>query len=212
MTLTEMRQLLLETLEIEEEDWPQPLMDAAIAEGYDRILAENTRWPWLEERWEVPVAAGSSTVPLGDSAEPIAEVVSVRVGGDKLVATDEDSALEAWGDGKTGRPREWSRWSNELNLWPATSTDITVHVQGYRSPRPFVSLGGWEPDLPPEMHWLLMDWALANEFQRQEDTEMMMAYRQKFDLQLSQVKRRVLTPPVPLPLVVGGDGARMRGR
>lgn len=211
MTLTEMRRLLLETLEVEEEDWPQPLMEASISEGYDRILAEDSRWPWLEARWEAVVEGGSGVVPMGSDIDGMQEVVSVRVGGDKLVATDEDSALQKHGD-STGRPSEWTRWAGELRVWPAPSTDTVVNVHGYRVPRPFEPLGGWEPDMPAELHWLLLDWALANEFQRQEDTEMMFAYRQKFDSQLRATRRRVKATPAPTPLVVGGDGSRMRHR
>src|SRR5699024_10442471 len=188
-----------------------PLMDAAIAEGYDRILAENQRWPWLEDRWSVVVPAGTDTVSLTQAGDTIREVVSLRVNGEKLQHTDEDTAAVKWGT-KEGSLREWSRWSNEVNVWPTPVTNTTVEVQGYREPRPFESLGGWEPDLPREMHWLVLDWALANEFQRLEDVEMAMAYRAKFDTQLRSVKRQVLSPPAPLPLVVGGDGARIRNR
>lgn len=206
MNLGTMRQSLRDMLEVETEDWPDALIDASIREAYERIAARETRWPFYEVKRQIPVAAEQPSFGLENNT--LREVTSVRIGTDHLSYTTSDTAEYRWGE-STGKPREFSRWGDDLELWPTPAADYTVSVRGYRPANDFSNAAGWEPDLPTEFHALLLDWALANEYQRQDDPEMMSTYRNKFEEQLASLRSQFMSTPTPQPIVMGG-GSRMR--
>lgn len=210
MNLGDIRQQVWDVLEVDAEDLPPALIDASVDEGYERLMARSLRWPWLQGQWELPFDPGTQTVDLGSTGEVIREVAAMRVGASALVEMDEIDAANRFTS--EGVPTAYSRWGDSLSLWPTPSEGGQLVVRGWRRHRPFEPLTGWEPDLPVELHSLLVDWALGNEYQRQEDLEMMQSYRVKWEDQVTHLKDRVLARMPATPLVVGSDAANIRGR
>lgn len=203
-----MAQYLRDTIEVEAEDWPDALLNASIREGYERVIAREQRWPFFEDRWSLDVTSGRSTYDLTEIGN-IREVSSLRLeDGTRLEFTDEGTAEVRYTH--PGRPAEFSRWGSSVTLWPTPGADVRVDIRGYRQPLPFQAIAGWTPDLPEVFHPLLCDWALANEYQRQDDPEMMTTYRNKFEEQLLSLRKGEMSMPTPAPLIVGGNALRAR--
>lgn len=202
-----MRQYVRDVLEVEAEDWPDPLVDAALKEGYDRIVARENRWPFLAGRWSFTVVSGVPEYQLSELGS-VRDITSIMLGSHRLQFISEDEAELRYGVDSSGRPAAFSRWGDSIRFWPKPAGDYDVTLRGYREPEPFQSLAGWVPDLPDEFHSLLCDWALGNEYQRQDDSEMMETYRNKFEQQLSTLRNQTLAVPTPTPLVFGGAGLR----
>lgn len=210
MDLGSMRQFLRTTMEVEAEDWPDELIDAGLKEGYERIIAREQRWPFYEGRWTFNTSSATQGYFLPDAASDLREVTAVRLNGARIQFVDEDSADRRWA-GKTGSAVAWSRWGDYLNLWPTPADGgLSIEVRGYRQPQPFESISGWEPDMPVQFHGLLIDWALGSEYQRQDDVEMMTSYRNKFEEQLTSLRKAAMASPTPGPIVMGGDGLLSR--
>lgn len=203
-----MQQQLRDTMEVEQEDWPDALVNASIREGYERIVAKDERWPFYEARWQLAVVEGRSVYELVEVGD-VKEVTSMRLdSGARMDFTDEDAAEVRWT--APGSPAEWSRWGGSIKLWPVPSSDAQVEIRGYRTPRVFLAQSAWVPDLPERFHPLLLDWALGNEYQRQDDTEMMTSYRNKFEEQLTTLHKSSMAVPSPGPLVVAGNARKRR--
>lgn len=209
MDVGTMRTLCRDILEVEAEDWPDPILDVSLAEGYERIIASEVRWPFLAARWSYLAPAGVVDHLLTDLGD-VRDITSLSVGSVQLQFLGELEAEERYGSSVAGPPRAWSQWGDQVRFWPTPSTDTVIQIRGYRWPSVFSSLSGWEPDLPAEFHSMLCDWALGNEYQRQDDTEMMTAYRNKFEQQLSSLRGRYMAMPSAVPLVVGGDALGTR--
>lgn len=211
MNLGEMRQYVRDVLEVDSEDLPESILDASVAEGYERVLSHSTKWPWLAGEWDVVTDPESATVDLASTGVTVRDIASMSVGATPLTAMEEVMAARRFSSDR-GVPVAWSRWGDTVRLWPCPDSVVTVSIRGWRRHRPFTSASGWEPDLPLELHSLLTDWALANEYQRQEDVEMMTSYRMKFADQINILQERTLTTAPSTPLVVGSAGLSDRWR
>lgn len=208
MDLATMQSTLREMMEVEQEDWPDTLLNASIREGYERIIAKDSRWPFFEGRWSLSVVEGTDEYDLSLFGD-IQEITSMRMaGGNRLAFTDEATAEVRWSH--PGPPMEWSRWGTTVKLWPTPTGAGELVLRGYKAPALFVNNASWTPDLPERFHPLLLDWALGNEYQRQDDVEMMTSYRNKFEEQLTHLQRSAFAAPSASPLVVGGNSRRSR--
>ena len=197
-----MRTWMRDSMEVEAEDWPDPLIDLGVREGYERVVSRSSRWPFYEARWDTPIHALS---PYADRPSDADEITEVRLAGRRLEYWDVQDAEDRYGD-RIGVPKGWSQWGGQMIVWPTPTDEGTLSLRGWRTPTPFLSESGWVPDLPVEFHPLLMDWAMANEYQRQDDPEMSSTYRHKFEEQLTSLVGRHVRVPSPRPLVVGGVG------
>lgn len=199
MDLGRMRFLLRERLEVEQEDWPDALIDASIGDAYRRVLGMSSRWPWLE-------TIHTETIPGGEgslSAEQLGgvrDVMALTVGGRQLRFDDEQHLSARFGH--QGVPQAWSQFAGHVRLWPTPAGDTEIQVRGWRAPLPFVAQSGWEPDLPDGFETLLLDWAMADEYQRQDDMEMAMAHREKFENQAAALRRSTEARPTVTPIVM----------
>ena len=53
MNLQELRDYVRTQLDVDEEELPNPLLDAYFSEGFERTIALEVRWPFYETRWDV---------------------------------------------------------------------------------------------------------------------------------------------------------------
>lgn len=206
MNLGDMRAVLRERLEVEFDDWPDLLIDTSIADGYRRVLGRSSRWPWLETVEDVAVPGGQATTTVG-----VRDVMDITVNGSMLRYDDEQHMTRMYGPpgSRSGVPRGWSYFADTVTLWPTPSSDVALRVRGWRAPRPFEPLAGWEPDLPDGFDTLLLDWAMADEYQRQDDMEMSLSHREKFESQATALQRSTESRPTVTPIVVN---SRTSGR
>ena len=115
MNLGLMQTTLRNQLEVELEDWPDSLINLSIEEGYQRMLASEYRWPHLQARFDVNLEPSQGSFDL--VAEGINEVTSVWIGTNPLSFTDSEMGEVKWGN-STGTPVAFSRWGNNLEVWP----------------------------------------------------------------------------------------------
>ena len=217
MDLATLRDRVRLTLDTDTEDLPNELLDLYLAEGFQRIVDSDERWPWLEKVWEYQWPANTASVDLAEIGTDIESIASVQVSGDRVLYAQGHDAMERyWATDSfaSGTPEQWSAYGSKLYLWPTPTTATSLVVRGQRTPVPFAAPGdatGSEPDCPEPFHRLVMLWALHSAYERDEDTEMSAYYRSHFEDGVAQRRKALRSAPPAAPLVMGG-GLRTRGR
>lgn len=208
MNLGQLRAHVRTYLDVEAEELPDPLLDLFLQEGFDRIVRYQQRWPWLEGQWDIELVPNVGSYELAATAPGLTEVSSVILAGDCRLGwmghTDAESRY-ATGSVSTGTPRSFSTWGSRLYVWPIPTTNGTLQVRGYRTPTDWISMGsGAEPDCPVEFHGLVARWALACEYERQDDTEMAAYNRDHFNDELDRLAKASTAMPIASPIAIGG--------
>jgi len=211
VNLSEIRSYVRTVMDVDAEDWPDVLIDASAKEAYERIVRREMRWPFYEDRWSFTLTPSQATYDLSDIGD-VRDISTVHWGSYRVGYTTEDAAFNRYGNSSSGSPSEFSTWGTTVTFWPVPGTAETVEIRGYREAAAFPVAAGETPDVPERFHSLLCDWVLSNEYQRQDDPEMMGSYRQKFEDQLAQLRKSYVGTPSPGPIVMGGGNGRTTPR
>jgi hypothetical protein len=216
-----------------EADINQNLVIQFIKEGYQRIIALDGRWPWLQSVWTfntVNTQRGYSTgftltntsstaitVPqanqtLNDIREVI-NLVNNTNGGNELIYIDQFKAEQIWcgTDDQPDIPAYWSLWGGQINLWPKPNDVYAITMRGYREP----SLAWLEDvngaagstvyvDLNQEFHMMLVNFVMMRIFQFQEDPEMAAVYQRHFQEGVAIAKDNLTAPNSNQPVILSG--------
>lgn len=208
MDLATLRSQVRTTLDTDEEDLPDVLLDMWLEEGFERIVDFDQRWPFYEATWTYDWVAPRASYAIEDVGADIARISSIIADDDReLVYTGHDTASRQYANANysTGTPEQWSVYGDRLYLWPTPAGDVSLDLRGYREPTPFSALtAGAAPDLPTKYHKLLVRWALHMAYERDEDTELSAYNRQHFEDQLRLIQGADRAVPTPQPIVIGG--------
>jgi hypothetical protein len=209
LDLQQIRDLVRTSLDIEQEDLPDVLLDAYIREGSKRIERAEARWPFYEVRFDfapTPSVDGLYDIAAIDpELDQIASIAISPFGPLQWIGADVLTALQGQQPSTVGRPRFYSTWAASIAFHPQLDVVYDMEVRGYRRALDWVSDGaGATPDLPDELHNTVALWALGKAYAQQEDPELAGLYERQFSDELNEFRRRLVVTPQHQPLVLNG--------
>jgi hypothetical protein len=222
MNKAEIRAAARTITELDQNDVTDTTLDLYIKDGYDRIIALERRWPFLEAATTLSTVANQRDYPLSSiGAGNLREVISLvnPDPGARLQLISYDQGEEAFLANQfdhANEPHWWSVWGDSIQLWPKPDAVYQLLVRGYRKPNSWHLSDGVEVDADERLHRSLVYYTVAHLYQLQEDTEMASYYRNTFEEAVQLVRADIMRVPShgPLMLSAGGPlhaGPAMRG-
>lgn len=187
-------------------DLPDTMLDPWIREGFDRTLALERFWPFLQHTWTLTLTSPATTIPLPTSPEPTA-ISRLRdtTASVKLTQLDEDVAEDMFSNqSSTETPDYFSVWGDTITLWPTPSPkNRTYRMRGYRKPT-WTGVGTDELDGDPRLHTAIFHYAVALVYAQLEDPELEADYMQRWANHVNVVQRELMKPQHEQPLILNG--------
>lgn len=202
MKRQQLRDLIRTQTDLDEEDLPDPLVDAHLEEAFYRTAALERRWPMYEHAWDAVTVDGVASFPVAP-VETIAELAAVTVAGDRLTFVDHDWAESAFYNYAAGSPKYFSVWGSNLYVWPKLDGD--VGLRGWRSPNPsWITDPALEVDLDVRLHMPLSHYAVSLAYSYQEDPELENLYMNRWGQQVEAVRRDIMQASAYTPIILNG--------
>ena len=208
MNLGAIRSFIRVHFELDEEDMPDVLIDTWVEEASARILRMRRDWPHLETVTTIVLEPGVATYPLPSNLKSIAHIEHPTTG--RLEWLHEGVAEDKFfrqGTPQSGNPTAYSRWQQEIQVWPVPNAAANLTVRGYRNTISAITAGaGAEPDLPADFHLAVLEWAMAKAYLHQDDPELAAVHRETFDDLVNVLVPDEVQPEPDQPLIFGGGG------
>lgn len=213
MNLTELQQYVWAQTDTTATDLPGATIAAYLDEAFIRTMSAENRWPFYEQGWELVQQPGSAWVdmPVDMNAPSIMSVLSTR-GGGKLTQVNQEEAEERF----SGTPSSggyavyYSIWAKRLWLWPLAhnSEPVTYIVRGSRTPLTTFDPATGQVDADPRLHRALAHYAIALAYAQQEDDVLEARYMDRWERDVTMVRKAIMDPTGNRPLVMYGNWAR----
>lgn len=205
ITLQQIRDQVRDTVELDETDIPNSVLDLFIREGFDRIVHDQRRWSFYEDDFSFTTTPGQGSYPLASIDATLDTVEGVEHPSWMCLPISHQLVQGQYaGSQVTGTPTNFSMWNDKLFLWPTPANPIVVSVRGYRKPTDWIAQGsGASPDCPEEFHPLIVVWALHRTYMQQDDMQMGQTLRSMFGEQLKVLSDDYTRPLVAEPSIVG---------
>jgi len=204
------RQSLVTTAELSDiqinDDLAQGILDVATLYA----------WPWMRKTGTIALAAGTAEYALPSDLMYLESLIHDNVGAAPLHRTTLDVVKTIYGDsvGSSDLPHLWYQSSDiKIVFVPTPSAIKTVNVHYYATPA--ATAFDDDTESPPwhiAFHGLLVDFALAEFWEREETVPMAQYYRQKFYEGVERMATFYSQALPPAPLVVGQGISRRRLR
>jgi hypothetical protein len=195
-----MRDLVRTQLDLDDTDLPDPLLDAYIQEGYDRVLELEQRWPFFEIRWTIDVPVGGEVV-LPEDANYIEMLMDPS--GRVLPKIPARLAVTAFPPGQTqsGNPSYWSRINRSIVVLPAPTATIVCTALGYRLGSNWIGVVGasGECDCDRRLHIPICWYAASAAYAQQEDEVLEATYMNRFKEGASTARDAIMRASPVLP-------------
>jgi hypothetical protein len=218
VNLQQLRDYIRMQLDMDQEELPDPMLDAYLQEAFDRTVAMEQRWPSREVIVAAAKLAGAqtATLPAGMSGSGIMSVIDTTNGGTRLVQVSNEQAEDNFTHIQTTTiPMYYSLWGPGLRLWPSPDVEIQLQVRGYRDSLPWMAGGtSAEPDLDPRLHISLAHYAIALSYAQQEDDVLEDVYMKRFTAGFQIAHEAICNPRHHRPVIyagglpLGGTGAQ----
>jgi hypothetical protein len=209
MSLADVRTMVRDISDLDATDIPNSIIDNAVKEAFQRIVALERRYPKYQESYTFNTAANQRAYTLsaiGDIREVIS-LVETSSSGSRLTMIPYDNAEEIWlGNTDTAsRPYFYAMWDGALHLYPKPDAVYSITVRAYRNPvYTWLSNTNEAIDLDEWFHVLLAYFALARVYQRQEDPELSQMYMRSFEEGVAMARRDLMKTPSARPLLMSG--------
>lgn len=213
MTLQEIRDFVRASLDTDEEDLPDSLLDSFISDGWERAIGASRTWNFYAVEYTITTVASQQAYNVSgadadlDVPSRLESITDVRGDTWQLIPLDHARARQMYRrtSPSSSRPTRWSEFGQEVFLWPIPDTAYEVQVTGYRLPTDWIGAGaGSTPDAPAEFSNIVAYAALAQGWAQQSDPEMATFYSQSFQRDVARVKARYATPLSSGPFVLNG--------
>lgn len=207
MTKQDLRDYVRNFLDTDSIDLPDPLLDVFLAEATDSIARSSQRWSFYETEWSFSTVAAQSAYPLTGAsgvATDASTITSVQGPRWQLAEIGHQAARLRYAfTNQSSQPREWSVWSNAIELWPVPNAVYSMVVTGYR--KPLTSIGTADtPDVPEEFHPIIAKLMLASAFMQQDDAYTNQVLTQEAESQIQNIRGRYESVQHGGPSVLGG--------
>jgi len=209
MSLADVRTMVRDISDLDATDIPNSIIDNAVKEAFQRIVALERRYPKYQESYTFNTVANQRAYTIstiGDIRE-IISLVETSSSGSRLTMIPYDNAEEIWlGNTDTAsRPYFYAIWDDALHLYPKPDAVYTITVRAYRNPvYTWMSNTSEAIDLDEWFHILLAYFALARVYQRQEDPELSQMYMRSFEEGVAMARRDLMKTPSARPLLMSG--------
>jgi hypothetical protein len=188
-----MRDLVRTQLDLDDTDLPDPLLDAFIQEGYDRVLELEQRWPFFETRWTLDVPVGGEVAMPVDTA--FVEML-ITPAGLILQRIPLRLAVTTFPPGQpaSGTPTYWSRLNRSIVVVPPPSATMTLTVIGYRAGFDWINVIGasGECDCDRRLHIPICWYACSLGYAQQEDEVLEATYLARFKENAMQARDAIM--------------------
>ncbi len=209
MSLADVRTMVRDISDLDATDVPNSIIDNAVKEAFQRIVALERRYPKYQESYTFNTVNGQrpyTISTIGDIREVIS-LVETSSSGARLTMIPYDNAEEIWlGNTDTAsRPYFYALWDGALHLYPKPDAVYNITVRAYRNPvYTWLSNTNEAIDLDEWFHILLAYFALARVYQRQEDPELSAMYMRSFEEGVAMARRDLMKTPSARPLLLSG--------
>jgi hypothetical protein len=211
MDLADIRSKVRTVVDMDTVDLPNDLLDMYVRDGYDRMMAIERRWPFLQTSATLSTVANQREYLLSSiGAGNFSDIISIFDGsgiGARLTLVSHDDAEATWGGDPeaTGRPMHYSIWESKLNLWPMPNGVFTLSLRGYRKPIDWTANTTTEVDADARLHQALVYYAISQVYQLQEDVQLAAFYRSSFDENVRLVASDIMKPSSHRPMILSGQ-------
>lgn len=209
MSLADVRTMVRDISDLDTTDVPNSIIDNAVKEAFQRIVALERRYPKYQETYTFNTVANQrpyTISTIGDIRE-IISLVDTSTSGARLTMIPYDNAEEIWlGNTDTpSRPYFYAVWDGALHLYPKPDAIYSITVRAYRNPvYTWLTNTSEAIDLDEWFHVLLAYFALARVYQRQEDPELSAMYMRSFEEGVAMARRDLMKTPSARPLLMSG--------
>ena len=209
MSLADVRLMVRNISDLDTTDVPNSIIDDAVKEAFQRIVALERRYPRYQETNTFNTVANQrpyTISTIGDIRE-IISLVDTSSSGSRLTTIPYDNAEEIWlGNTDTAsRPYFYALWDAALHLYAKPDAVYTITVRAYRNPvYTWLSNTSQAIDLDEWFHVLLAYYALGRVYQRQEDPELSAMYIRSFEEGVAMARRDLMKTPSARPLLLSG--------
>jgi hypothetical protein len=209
MSLADVRLMVRNISDLDATDVPNSIIDDAVKEAFQRIVALERRYPRYQETYTFNTVIDQrayTIATIGDIRE-IISLVDTSSSGSRLTMIPYDNAEEIWlGNTDTAsRPYFYALWDAALHLYAKPDAVYTITVRAYRNPvYTWLSNTSEAIDLDEWFHVLLAYYALGRVYQRQEDPELSAMYMRSFEEGVAMARRDLMKTPSARPLLLSG--------
>jgi hypothetical protein len=209
MSLADVRTMVRNISDLDSVDLPNTIIDNAVKEAFQRIIALERRWPKYQETYTFNTVASQrpyTISTIGDIREVIS-LVDTSSAGSRLTMIPYDNAEDIW-LGNTdvpSRPYFYAIWDAQLHLYPKPDAVYAITLRAYRNPvYTWLTNTSEAIDLDEWFHVLLAYFVLARVYQRQEDPELSAMYLRSFEEGVAMARRDLMKTPSARPLLMSG--------
>ena len=209
MSLADVRTMVRNISDLDSVDLPNTIIDNAVKEAFQRIIALERRWPKYQETYTFNTVASQrpyTISTIGDIREVIS-LVDTSSAGSRLTMIPYDNAEDIW-LGNTdvpSRPYFYAIWDAQLHLYPKPDAVYAITLRAYRNPvYTWLANTSEAIDLDEWFHILLTYFVLARVYQRQEDPELSAMYLRSFEEGVAMARRDLMKTPSARPLLMSG--------
>lgn len=214
-TRDQLRALVRTQVDMDATELPDTLLDTWLDDGYDRTLAFEDRWPFLEAAWTFTTVAnqeGYVKATLNAAHASLAQIDKISSVMD--LTTYETNSLTympyataeivfGTGNNASAVPAFWSEWADSVWLWDSPVAGRTIRVRGFRK-------GVWAApnatvvDADERLHLPIYLFGVAMVYAQQEDDVLSSLYMRQWQDAVQQAHARIMTKPSRSPLVMSG--------
>ena len=209
MSLADVRLMVRNISDLDTTDVPNSIIDDAVKEAFQRIVALERRYPKYQETYTFNTVVNQRAYTIstiGDIRE-IISLVDTSDAGSRLTMIPYDNAEDIWlgNTDVASRPYFYALWDAALHLYAKPDAVYTITVRAYRNPvYTWLSNTSEAIDLDEWFHVLLAYYALGRVYQRQEDPELSAMYIRSFEEGVALARRDLMKTPSARPLIVSG--------
>ena len=209
MSLADVRTMVRNISDLDSVDLPNTIIDNAVKEAFQRIIALERRWPKYQETYTFNTVASQrpyTISTIGDIREVIS-LVDTSSAGSRLTMIPYDNAEDIW-LGNTdvpSRPYFYAIWDAQLHLYPKPDAVYAITLRAYRNPvYTWLTNTSEAIEIDEWFHILLAYFVLARVYQRQEDPELSAMYLRSFEEGVAMARRDLMKTPSARPLLMSG--------
>jgi hypothetical protein len=207
-TLADLRTYVRTQTETTSAELPDSTIDNYLQEAFNRTIAAESQWPFLETSWTVTQAAGNSYAPKPSDLGFVSSMVDTDNYAYRMTMIDYDTAEDEYFRVSTtgGYAVEFSLWGDNIYFWPQVTfdSDRDYSLRGYRQPIDWLAVGDTEaPDCDERLHRPLAHYAIALAYAQQEDETLETTYMARWQADVEMARKIIMEPNSHRPLVMG---------